>query len=92
MSLASLLELLIAQYATAVDGGHLCTLCGKVIASRILRHLQETHREKTMARTCYVCPSCQSPFSTRSSFSNHVYRMHKDWKGLTLDTFLCKKQ
>ena len=83
---------LMRDYVKICKGGSdsICLVCGKKLGSvgSMKRHMREMHL--TSGRD-YHCPTCDEFFKNRSNMYNHIYKNHRDWKGVDLDTFAVKK-
>lgn len=67
--------------------GMVCMLCGITIKSQLKRHFMNRH----VAGASYRCPACENKlFPNRHAFTNHVYRNHKEWRGMNFDDFLAE--
>lgn len=77
-------EYLLANKVSKFEGGHYCMLCGVVIKSNVRRHMENKH---VASDTRYYCPTCDRTFKNRCLFSNHVYKKHVEWKGVSFDDF-----
>ena len=69
------------------EGGYFCVICTKVLKGAIRKHFVDLHWE---AAPSYFCPGpqCQKVYTSKSAFVMHRRRVHPDWKGVPLDTFI----
>lgn len=73
--------------------GTICLLCGAVIKQRsnVRRHFGNKHNLGD--QSSYRCPLCpHRVYKNRHSFANHIYNVHKELKGLTLDKYAVKHE
>ena len=73
------------------SAGHaVCRICGSLIRqwANVRRHVLDQHVD---AGTVYMCPACKRPYKNKSSFSQHIYMEHKDWKGIKFSNFKVRK-
>lgn len=73
------------QYLSKTDKGSLCLLCCKTIVRQrnVRLHFLDSHQ----ATQAFKCPACLKSYRTKNSFRVHVYRIHKDWKGVDYEKF-----
>ena len=62
-------------------GGFVCVPCGKFMKGRksIRRHAEDSH---VMAGITYQCPMCKITRPSKNTFSQHIYRVHPELKGI----------
>ncbi len=72
--------------ATTTEQGFLCLSCGIHYTHKtsLKRHYRDQHQATT---TRYLCPICKTVSKNLNSFQNHIYRLHKELKGL--DSQVC---
>ena len=81
----------IQQNVDETANGVICLLCGTVIKQKfnVKRHFAIKHN---VGNQCsYRCPLCQRVYKNKHSFSNHVYMVHKEMKGLTFEKYAIKE-
>ncbi|XP_054722572.1 MOG interacting and ectopic P-granules protein 1-like [Uloborus diversus] len=54
-----------------------CTICGRVYASKLVTHMNQTHKVTLKpAHLSYKCTVCSATFNLYRLFENHVYLVH----------------
>lgn len=77
------------EYLSEGSNGTACLICDKIIAQK--RNIQRHFNDKHQACKPFLCPACRRMYKTKSSFREHVYRYHKDWKRIIdYDKFISK--
>lgn len=68
------------------SNGDLCLLCGKMVKHRcnVKRHFNDCHSRSGVV---YQCPACNSTYKSKSSMSGHIFNKHKEWQGVSIDSF-----
>ncbi len=68
------------------DGKYLCLLCGAVLAVNftLKRHFTDKHTWQEFVFTCPSSACAGKTFDTKTKFANHVYYVHKDYRGMDL--------
>lgn len=61
--------------------GFLCLLCNKFVKLKqsIKRHLRDAHLDSGIS---FSCPICQNVYKSRNTFSQHIYTVHPELKGI----------
>lgn len=83
---SSTLEELVEQHVAVAAAGYLCTLCGSLIKvkTNIRRHFRDMHLG---GLTRFHCPPCGHVYKNMNSFSSHVSKSHREWRGIDLNRF-----
>ena len=68
----------------STSGGFVCVPCGKFINRRqnMRRHAEDYH---VLVGISYKCPICKIIKGRRSSFQDHIYKVHPELKGIKFE-------